>query len=382
MEKRTVTDFIIVHHSATDRDSTTFASIKNYHINNNGWDNVGYHKVIEASGKIYDGMPEGNVGYHCLHAGYNYNSLAVCLTGNFQKQTPTQEQLTSLEKVLSDWQAKYNIPKDRILGHRETGASTACPGNSLVTFLENYRKEETTNWLKEDIPTEVEEEFGLKKIKRYSKYWTFDEIIKDWVKLTKELDETKSNDKKRLLELTEKLEETEREYSDLVADKNVLETNLEACERDMLEMTKKHKLQLTTLQKQLEETSTRYDDLLKDYENIQENLDAGYAEQISRLKKTIRDLERRIIQLQKPEGVRFMFPSWKKALIEAYRVFVPVFLATLATLISTEAVNGWEDAWKVLIVPAITAGIKGLAKYTRDKYFPEEYDKVIYKLPA
>jgi len=43
--------------------------------------------------------------------------------------------------------------------------------------------------LADDIPTEIEDKFGLKDIDRYSKYWTGNEFILDWTKLVQELDE-------------------------------------------------------------------------------------------------------------------------------------------------------------------------------------------------
>jgi N-acetylmuramoyl-L-alanine amidase len=321
MEKRTVTDFIIVHHSATDRDSTTFASIKNYHINNNGWNNVGYHKVIEASGKIYDGMPEGNVGYHCLHDGFNYKSVAVCLTGNFQDQKPTEKQLASLKQILDEWRAKYNIPRDKVLGHKETGASTSCPGNNLIPFLQNYRKGNDMDFLKEDIPTEVEDKFKLKDIKRYNKYWTYEEFFKDWVNLVSEYDELKERSKKEALELTKRVSELDKVRVSLQKDINSLEANLMALEALRVKQGEESLEKHQELQKQYEEVSSAHEDLLEAYTNLQLDLDAGYADQISRLKKTIKDQERRILQLQRPrpsvgEAFELLIEALREAIIK------------------------------------------------------------------
>lgn len=50
-----------------------------------------------------------------------------------------------------------------------------------------------SSFLDEDIPTSVEEAFGLKNIDRYNKYWTYNELISDWVTLNNELDEITEN---------------------------------------------------------------------------------------------------------------------------------------------------------------------------------------------
>ena len=142
MQKRNRTDHIIIHHSATARDTTRFESIKRYHIQTLGWDNIGYHCVIEGDGSIRRGMPENMVGYHCKYGGYNFKAVGVCLTGNFcrDQESPSDAQLRSLGKVLGEWRSKYNVPKSKISGHRETGAATACPGRNLLSWLENYRR--------------------------------------------------------------------------------------------------------------------------------------------------------------------------------------------------------------------------------------------------
>ena len=91
------------------------------------------------------------VGYHCKYGNFNSRSLGVCLCGNFQDEWPSTEQLESLKKVLDKWCKEYGIPKKMIFGHRETGASTACPGDHLVEWLVRYRNEEPEEMTKEDV---------------------------------------------------------------------------------------------------------------------------------------------------------------------------------------------------------------------------------------
>lgn len=38
-------------------------------------------------------------------------------------------------------------------------------------------------FMEEDISTSVEDKYGLKDIDRYNKYWTYEQLIEDWVKL-------------------------------------------------------------------------------------------------------------------------------------------------------------------------------------------------------
>ena len=134
--------WLIIHHTATDRDTTTFSGVKNYHISK-GWGDIGYHYFITPS-RCYTGRPETVVGAHCRADGMNFKSLGICLAGNFQTQQPTDWQVERLNKLVKDLQRRYNIPNSNILGHREVdGASTACPGNNLMPHVVAMRGGET-----------------------------------------------------------------------------------------------------------------------------------------------------------------------------------------------------------------------------------------------
>lgn len=95
--------------------------------------------------------------------------------------------------------------------------------------------QESEDFMKEDIPTDVEERFELKEISRYNKYWTYEELISDWVKLVKELEDmTDDRDKwkknyndleKIYLEHKKSTDElTNKLYSDLTDRDETIET--------------------------------------------------------------------------------------------------------------------------------------------------------------
>ncbi|MDD5061042.1 MAG: peptidoglycan recognition family protein [Candidatus Marinimicrobia bacterium] len=131
--------YLIVHHSATARDTTTFEAVKKYHISK-GWGDIGYHFFITPDGKVMPGRTENTIGAHCQADSMNFKSLGICLPGNFMTEVPTVQQLTSLLELLKKLMSKYNIPKENVLGHREvSGASTACPGDNFQKWVSNFR---------------------------------------------------------------------------------------------------------------------------------------------------------------------------------------------------------------------------------------------------
>ena len=132
-------DYLIIHHSATPRDKTTFEAVRRYHIQK-GWGDIGYHFFITADGTIHKGRKEEDVGAHCRASGMNFKSLGICLAGNFTKEYPSAKQLKSLSSLLNQLTVKYLILPDHILGHCEVpGARTLCPGENLLEWVHIYK---------------------------------------------------------------------------------------------------------------------------------------------------------------------------------------------------------------------------------------------------
>ncbi len=154
----TTVSHLIVHHSAGSNSSTNWAgvvaSIWNYHVNTNGWCDVGYNWLIDPNGVLYVGRGGGNnvVGAHMC--GYNQKTMAVCLLGTYTSVNPTQVMLDKLTQILA-WKCcnsnidplgsgpitSYPGTMNNISGHRQ-GCSpgyTSCPGNSVFNLLGSIR---------------------------------------------------------------------------------------------------------------------------------------------------------------------------------------------------------------------------------------------------
>jgi len=112
-------EYIVVHCSDTN-DTDTAIDIHKLHLSF-GWDGIGYHKIINKSGKIEQGRPEYWKGAHAK--GFNDKSLGICLIG---KSNFTTKQFNSLKKILLFWKKKY--PDVEIIGHRDTNLTKkTCP---------------------------------------------------------------------------------------------------------------------------------------------------------------------------------------------------------------------------------------------------------------
>jgi len=129
MKQPTTITHIVVHHSAS-KPETTLEEITSWHIQR-GFKGVGYHKVITDDGIIHVGRQENVVPASVQ--GKNKGTLTVCLTGNFERDVPTQWQLISLQLQIQEWKTKF--PNAKVVGHRQLGASL-CPGQNLFNWLQ------------------------------------------------------------------------------------------------------------------------------------------------------------------------------------------------------------------------------------------------------
>jgi hypothetical protein len=129
---------IIIHHSATENGN--MAIIDKWHRENNHWDGIGYDFVIGNGTDSGNGQVEvtfrwrnQKTGAHCGNTWGNWanrDGIGICLVGNFNKTSPTPQQIQSLVKLIRFLQSRYGISRNRIYGHNTTpGANvTDCPG--------------------------------------------------------------------------------------------------------------------------------------------------------------------------------------------------------------------------------------------------------------
>ena len=147
---------LIIHHTATNRDTTTFEAVNNYHKRLWNWKSklgyyIGYQYFITADGELYQGRAENEAGAHCV--GWNNNSIGVCLTGNFEIEQPTVAQLETLKDLLDCLRDRWRIDLKNIFGHKEKRA-TLCPGKNLMSWVQQYREKPPLK-TKEEIKVEI-----------------------------------------------------------------------------------------------------------------------------------------------------------------------------------------------------------------------------------
>jgi N-acetylmuramoyl-L-alanine amidase len=133
--------FIVIHHSLTkDGQTVDSKAIRKYHMEVNGWSDVGYHFLVEKDideYRIVPGRPMLRPGAHVK--GLNNQSMGICMVGNFDLAPVPQAQWDLTLRLTRKLQWFLHIPTDQVLGHREAQARLgvteserkSCPGKMV-----------------------------------------------------------------------------------------------------------------------------------------------------------------------------------------------------------------------------------------------------------
>uniref|UniRef100_A0A0B6ZHB1 Peptidoglycan-recognition protein n=1 Tax=Arion vulgaris TaxID=1028688 RepID=A0A0B6ZHB1_9EUPU len=135
--------FAFIHHSAGtecfDQPSciAVVQGYQNFHMDERGWDDIGYSYVIGGDGSVYEGRGWDRVGAHTLH--YNYVGLGFCLAGNFMTHLPPTIQMDTAKELIDCGVTQGKIASNYTLrGHRDMVPTTDCPGDQLYAEINTW----------------------------------------------------------------------------------------------------------------------------------------------------------------------------------------------------------------------------------------------------
>ncbi len=156
--------FAVVHHTAGRNDYSRAEApaivrgIQLFHVQGNGWNDIGYNFLVDRFGTVYEGRFGGIdrdvVGAHAQ--GFNTGSVGIALLGTYGTTRPSAAALEAIARLVS-WRLdlehvdptsfltfisggsnryRSGIPVllSAVTGHRDTGF-TECPGDSLEARL-------------------------------------------------------------------------------------------------------------------------------------------------------------------------------------------------------------------------------------------------------
>ena len=139
---------ITVHHSAESSSrigagsladsSHTIRLIQKFHMQDPDklWGDIGYHFLIDSSGRVFAGR---DLRWQGAHAGgaNNRGNIGICMLGEFLEKDPQPAAIRGLETLIEDLRQQYGIPRSQVFAHNELG-KTECPGPWLSHYLDRY----------------------------------------------------------------------------------------------------------------------------------------------------------------------------------------------------------------------------------------------------
>ena len=130
-------DEVVLHHTyaptaAQYKGAATWKAIRNYHVDNRGWSDIGYHVGIGPDGSIWTLRPAERSGAHVLNR--NAHTLGVAIVGNFDTEDPLKNGLPTAAAVFRMALEVYKLPVGAVRFHREFQPKS-CPGK-LVGLAE------------------------------------------------------------------------------------------------------------------------------------------------------------------------------------------------------------------------------------------------------
>ncbi len=146
---------LIVHHSASANTSNDWGAVVlsfwNFHVNTNGWADIGYNWLVAPNGVLYEGRGGGENATGAHFCGKNGGTMGVCMIGTYTNTQVSADARKTLVEVLA-WKAcrdninpaetllhtSSGLNLNRISGHRD-GCSTECPGEQLYRALPDVR---------------------------------------------------------------------------------------------------------------------------------------------------------------------------------------------------------------------------------------------------
>lgn len=131
---------VIVHCSDSDNPAhDNIETIRSWHIAR-GFDDIGYHYVIDQSGKLLIGRSIYRVGAHT--SGFNSESIGICLCG---KKKFSEEQFKRAAALIDNlYVALPNLKKKLgILPHRFFNAGKTCPNFEISNILKYCKIEKS-----------------------------------------------------------------------------------------------------------------------------------------------------------------------------------------------------------------------------------------------
>jgi N-acetylmuramoyl-L-alanine amidase len=110
--------------------------VQTFHIESNGWNDIGYSFLVGGDGNVYEGRgwdTEGAFAY-----GYNNRSIGIGFIGTFTVDLPVPKQILAGKQLIELGVTMGKISSDyKLLAHRQLSA-TESPGLAFFELIKTW----------------------------------------------------------------------------------------------------------------------------------------------------------------------------------------------------------------------------------------------------
>ncbi len=109
--------------------------INRAHIIDRGWNEMGYHFLINPNGIVQygDRWLEQHAGAHCV--GHNLAGIGISFVGNFDVNYPTIYQMETLYELVAELLYNNFMAYDYEVHYHREFAHKTCPGSQFPDFI-------------------------------------------------------------------------------------------------------------------------------------------------------------------------------------------------------------------------------------------------------
>jgi len=135
-------NYLFIHHTEGSSCTTQAAcesviqGIQNYHMDSNGWCDIGYSFLVGEDGRGYEGRGWAYVGAHT--SGYNSVGHAISTMGSFTNARPNDAAMMAVQHLIDCCLDQGRLVSGfKLNGHRDTEA-TSCPGDAYYPEIQTW----------------------------------------------------------------------------------------------------------------------------------------------------------------------------------------------------------------------------------------------------
>lgn len=138
---------VTIHHSAmyfrethSRAAASQIARIQREHMGNRDYGDIGYHFLIDPSGRIWEGRQLRHQGAHSGGPN-NIGNIGICVLGNFVRkssgQGPSASQIRSMEQLVVQLMRHYRFGGEALYCHSDF-KNTQCPGPRMQPIVKQF----------------------------------------------------------------------------------------------------------------------------------------------------------------------------------------------------------------------------------------------------